>query len=106
VRILLDAFVPRGLRRSLASHDVSTSREMGWNRLPDNLLLGNISHVFDALVTVDKSIPFQQRLSTRPFAMIVLRARSNRLADLLPLMPALLKALDDIKPGEMREIRA
>ena len=58
------------------------------------------------LVTVDKSMPFQQRLGTRPFAVIVLRARTNRLADLLPLVPALLKALDGIKPGEAREIKA
>jgi hypothetical protein len=105
VRILLDACVPKGLRRSLAGHDVSTSREMGWNRLPDNLLLGNISHVFDVLVTVDRSIPFQQQLSIRPFAVVVLRARSNRLGDLLPLVPGLFKALDDIKPGEVREVR-
>jgi hypothetical protein len=38
--------------------------------------------------------------------VIVLRARTNRLADLLPLVPALLKALDGIKPGEVREIKA
>ena len=60
---------------------------------------------FDVLVSVDKSIPFQQRLSKRPFAVVVLRARTNRLADLLPLVPALLKALDEVKPGEVREIR-
>jgi predicted nuclease of predicted toxin-antitoxin system len=106
MRILLDACVPRGLRRSLAGHDVSTAREMGWNRLPDDLLLGNVSYTFDVLVTVDRSIPFQQRLDSRPFAVIVLRARTNRLADLLPLVPALLKALDGIKPGEVREIKA
>jgi hypothetical protein len=60
----------------------------------------------DVLVTVDRSMPFQQRLDSRPFAVIVLRARTNRLADLLPLVPALLKALDGIKPGEVREIKA
>jgi len=79
---------------------------MGWNKLPDSLLLGNISYTFDALITVDRSIPFQQRLNNRPFAVIVLRAKTNRLADLLPLVPALLRALDEIKPGEVREVRA
>ena len=53
MRILLDACVPRGLRRSLAGHDVSTAREMGWNRLPDDLLLGNVSYTFDVLVNGD-----------------------------------------------------
>ena len=106
MRILLDACVPRGLRRSLAGHDVSTAREMGWNRLPDDLLLGNVSYTFDVLVTVDKSMPFQQRLSSRPFGVVLLRARTNRLADLLPLVPALLRALGEIKPGEVREVKA
>src|SRR3977135_4321162 len=106
MRILLDACVPRGLRRSLVGHDVSTAREMGWNRLPDGLLLGNVSYTFDALVTVDKSIPFQQRLKSRPFALIVLRAKTNRLADLLPLVPALRRALDEVKPGDTRTVKA
>jgi len=59
---------------------------------------------FDALVTVDKSMRFQQRLHDRPVFVILLRANSNRLIDLLPLVPALLAALDDVKPGEVREI--
>jgi hypothetical protein len=53
MRILLDACVPRGLRRSLVGHDVSTAREMGWNKLPDGPLLDVIAGVFDAFVTVD-----------------------------------------------------
>jgi len=51
-------------------------------------------------------MPFQQRLSSRPFGVILLRARTNRLADLLPLVPALLRALGEIKPGEVREVKA
>jgi hypothetical protein len=90
----------------LVGHEVSTAREMGWNRLPDGLLLEKLSDTFDALVTVDKSIPFQQRLDHCPFGMIMLRAKTNRLADLLPLVPALLRALDAIEPGEVREVRA
>ena len=104
MRILLDACVPRGLRGSLVGHDLSTAREMGWNSLPDSVLLGNVSYTFDVPDSVDKSIPFQQRLNDLPFALIVLRARTNRLTDLLPLVPALLRARDEIKPGELREV--
>jgi hypothetical protein len=58
----------------------------------------------DALITVDRGLPFQQRLRERPFAVIVLRAKSNRLDALRPLVPALLQVLDEVKPGEVREI--
>jgi hypothetical protein len=58
----------------------------------------------DALITVDRSLPFQQRLHSRPFAVIVLCAPSNRLDDLLPLAPALLQVLTQVKPGEIRKI--
>jgi hypothetical protein len=50
-------------------------------------------------------MPFQQRIDHRPFAIVVLRAMSNRLGDLLPLVPALLKALEHLKPGEFREVK-
>ena len=106
MRILLDACVPRDLRRSLVGHDISIPREMGWNKLPDGLLLDAMSGVFDVLVTVDRSMQFQQRLRDRTFAVILLRAKSNRLIDLLPLVPALLRALDEVKRGSLREIRA
>lgn len=59
---------------------------------------------FDALVTVDKRLPKQQHMVNRPFAVVVLRATSNRLADLVPLVPALLQALASIGKGDVREI--
>lgn len=78
--------------------------ERGWNRLPDGALLDAMAGEIDVLITVDRGLPFQQRLSDRPFAVIVLRAKSNRLDALQPLVPALLKALGKLKPGEVREI--
>jgi hypothetical protein len=45
------------------------------------------------LVTVDKSLPKQQRIDNRPLAVVVLRAKTNRLADLLPLAPKLREVL-------------
>jgi len=59
---------------------------------------------FDALVTVDKSLRHQQNLSIRSFGVIVLRAKTNRITDLLPLVPELRAVLDEIRPGEVREI--
>ncbi|MFZ1108931.1 MAG: hypothetical protein WAN43_11400 [Rhodomicrobium sp.] len=58
------------------------------------------------LIAMDKSLRFQQHLRGRLFAAPLLRARSNRLPDLLPLMPAMLRALDACAPGEVVEVSA
>jgi hypothetical protein len=104
VRVLVDNCVPRRLARHIDRHDVSTVFEMGWADLKNGALLDAMTGRFDALITVDTSMRFQQRLHDRSFALVLLRAQSNRLTDLLPLIPALLEALDDIRPGEIREV--
>lgn len=103
MRVLLDACVPRQLRRELRGH-VSTAPELGWGDLDDGALLGAMGDLFDALVTVDKNLPKQQTISGRAFGVVVLRAHSNRFSDLLPLVPGLLSALGSVKPGEVLEV--
>jgi hypothetical protein len=61
---------------------------------------------FDALVTVDKRLPRQQYLTGRSLGVVVLRAKSNRLSDLLPLIPALLRALSELEAGTVKEVPA
>lgn len=77
---------------------------MGWADLDDGPLLDMMTGRFDVLVTVDKSIPKQQRLDHRPFSVVILRAKTNRLADLLPLIPALRAAIEELGPGQVREV--
>jgi hypothetical protein len=77
---------------------------MGWADLDDGPLLDMMAGRFDVLVTVDKSIPKQQRLDDRPFAIVILRAKTNRLADLLPLVPALRTGVLKLRPGQVREV--
>jgi hypothetical protein len=55
---------------------------------------------FDVFVTVDRKLPSQQNLSGLAIAVVVLRARTNRLADLRPLVPSLLAVLLHTKRGE------
>lgn len=106
MRVLLDNCVPWRLGEACRGHEVESVIDLAWDTLENGSLLDAMTGRFDVLVTVDRSMPFQQRLSGRPFAVIVLRARTNRLADLLPLVPALLRAFDEVKPGEVREIKA
>lgn len=53
---------------------------------------------FDAFITVDKNMPFQQALSSLPIALVVLDSFSNELAALLPLLPKLETELETLKP--------
>lgn len=104
MRVLLDGCVPKRLANELTEHEVKTAPEIGWADLDDGPLLGAMSGRFDVLVTVDKSLPRQQRLDNRSFAVVVLRARTNRLVDLLPLVPALRLAIEELRPGQVREL--
>ena len=56
---------------------------------------------FDVLVTTDANLRFQQNLSQYSLAFVLLRARSNDIADLQPLMPKLLLELEQIAPGHL-----
>jgi hypothetical protein len=102
--VLLDGCVPSGLARELSGHTVQTAPEIGWSDLDDGPLLDAMAQRFDVLVTVDKSLPKQQRISNRPVAVVVLRAKTNRLADLLPHVPALRALLQNVRPGETYEL--
>jgi hypothetical protein len=97
MRLLLDESIPVKFRRSLPNHDVRTVVEMGWSGVKNGKLLALAADGFDAFVTVDKNLPFQQNLTTLPVAVIVLDAVSKELA-LQPLLPALERALLSLKP--------
>jgi hypothetical protein len=87
--VLLDGCVPCRLADELSDHEVNTAPEMGWADLDDGPLLDAKAERFDVLVTVDKSLPKQQRIDNRPLAVVILRAKRNRLTDLLPHVPRL-----------------
>jgi hypothetical protein len=102
--VLLDGCVPCRLAGELPGHEVRTAPEVGWENLDDGPLLNAMAQRFDVLVTVDKSLPKQQRISDRPLAVVVLRAKTNRLVDLLPLGPKLRSVLENAQAGQVYEI--
>jgi hypothetical protein len=107
MRILLDECVPRRLRQELPGHAVHTVPEMGWSGKKNGELLQLMAgQSFEVLLTVDRSIRHQQNLQAAGVAVVVLVAASNRLADLVPLMPSALAALGSIKPEDVVEIAA
>jgi len=72
---------------------------MGWTTIKNGDLLSRAEEWFDVFVTVDRNLSFQQDLISFNIAVVVLRAPTNRLADLRPLVPELLVALPSAKPG-------
>jgi hypothetical protein len=58
----------------------------------------------EAFLTVDRNLQFQQNLQRSRIAVVVVVARTNRLAELRPLVPAIPGALDRIRPGEVIEV--
>lgn len=105
MRVLLDECVDRRLANELAAHDVQTVPAMGWAGKRNGELLSLAAANFDAFVTVDRNLAKQHDVSKLGFAIIVLVARSNRLADLLPLVPQLLAALGSARAAEVVEVR-
>lgn len=102
MRVLLDENLPVGLAAELSGHSVETVTGLGWSGVKNGDLLRRADDRFDALVTMDSNLEFQQSLSGRPFGVVVVRAPSNRIRDLLPVVPEILAALDAIGPGEVR----
>jgi hypothetical protein len=49
-------------------------------------------------------ISFQQNLNSFSISVIVLEAKTNRLADLRPLIPKLLAAIETARPGTAKFI--
>jgi len=106
MRVLLDECLPRPLATEITGHEVRTVPEAGWAGKTNGELVALANEQFDVLVTIDQGIQYQQNLAGTSLAIIMLRARSNRLADLLPLLPALLSALPGIEPGQVLRVSA
>lgn len=99
MKVLVDECVDWRLSREIVGHDVKTARQMGWSTIKNGELLALAAKEFDVFVTVDRNLSFQQNLPAFAIAVIVLRAKSNRLSELRPLVPELLASIPTAKRG-------
>ena len=77
MRVLFDQGTPVPLRHALAGHSVSTAYELGWATLKNGELLTSAEEKgFDVLVTTDTNLRYQQNLSARKIAVVVLSTTS------------------------------
>ena len=103
--MLLDACVPERFARFVPGHEVTTVRAFfGTTDVDDGPVLDRITAMFEAFVTVDKNLRFQQNLRGRPFRIVLLRTHSNAIEHLVPLVPQLLVAFEQMQPGDLRVV--
>lgn len=106
MRLLLDECLPRKLKGGLPGYYVRTVPEMGWASIKNGKLLPLVEAAFDVFVTIDGNLHYQQNMTGRQIALIVLSAKDNTIDTLLPLMPLVLAALPSIMPGQIVKISA
>ena len=95
MRLLFDECVSRLLKTAFTAHghECSTVPEVGFAGKKNGELLGLAEETFDVFVTIDKNIQYQQNLAGRQIAVLIIRARSAEIDDLLEQVPACLAAL-------------
>lgn len=101
--ILIDECLPRELRGELIGHQVTTVQEAGWDGFKNGQLLKKISGSFETFITIDKRIESEHEIPG-DVALITVRAPSNRIQDLRPLVPELLQAIKTAKPGSSTRV--
>jgi predicted nuclease of predicted toxin-antitoxin system len=104
MRILLDESLPNDLARLILDHQVSTVRHEGWTSVTNGKLLALAATKFDAFITADRNLEFQQNLAKLPIAVVILLARKNRVQDLEPLLPQLAEVLNHLAPRTLRTV--
>jgi hypothetical protein len=105
MQILLDECVPRPLKRKFSDYAIRTVVEMGWAGTKNGALLKlMMEQNFTILLTTDQNLRHQQNLQAAGVAIVVMVAKSNRLPDLIPLVPGVCEVLNSVSPGEVVEV--
>jgi len=102
VRVLFDQGTPAPLRGALTAHVVSTAYEMGWSALSNGDLLDAAEPQFDAFVSTDQNLRYQQNLAGRRLAILVLPFASW--PRLQSHVASIASAVDGLKPGDYVEL--
>jgi hypothetical protein len=102
MKILFDHGTPAPLRRSLAGREISTAYEMGWAKLSNGDLLAAAEKTFDAFITTDQNLRYQQNLTGRRLAILVLPTTSW--PEIQKHTGKISDALNALKPGDFIEL--
>lgn len=105
MRVLLDECLPRQLSRELTGCEVDTVTQVGWSGIKNSELLRLAAQRYSVFLTIDQRLEREQQLPSG-IAIITLAAVTNRMESLRPLVPAILRALSTVRPGERVRVGA
>ena len=105
MRVLLDENLPHALAAELTSHEVSSVQAEGWAGTENGALLQQASEHFDALLSMDRGLAHQQKPSGLHLRIVIIRAPSNRMEHLRPLVNSILTTLAAMPPGQLEVVQ-
>ena len=101
MRVLLDEYVPSGLRGDLPEHQIRTVFPRSWRGIKNRKLLKLAADQSDCRLTVDRNLQFQQNIGVVDIAVIVVRVSSNDFASLHRVLPEIRQAQSGMQPGQI-----
>ncbi|WP_367399795.1 DUF5615 family PIN-like protein [Nevskia soli] len=103
MRVLLDENLPHRLRQRLGSHEAFTVSYMGWAGMKNGELLDAAEQAgFEALVTGDQTLSYEQNFTGRRIAVLVLSTIDRDI--LKSNAPLIVAALDAVTPGSVQQV--
>jgi hypothetical protein len=103
VKFLFDECVPLPLRDFFTNSEVKTAQEIGWGRLKNGQLLRKAEGIFNAFITSDQNLKYQQNLIGRQLA--ILQLPTNHWPTLQPHGAAIAERAKSLKPGDYVEMK-
>lgn len=105
MKVLLDENLPHDLRHELPGHDVFTVAYMGWSGIENSELLKAAAAAgFDVMLTKDSGVEYEQNLPNLPIAIVVIRAKTNKIDDIRPILTEILASLASLRPKTLTRV--
>ena len=101
MKVFLDACIDPRVREAFPGHEIRTAAELGWERLKDNVLVGQLQGRFDVLVTTDQGFEHQQNLKALRFGILIIHVSRNKVEYYRPIFEQMSDAAARIKSGEV-----
>ena len=102
--MLLNECVDARLAAHLTGVEVRTVHDEGWTGISNGALLARAQEKFNVLLTVDRNLTFQQHIPKFRIAVVVMHCTTNRLSDLVTLVPALQHTIPNAPAGVVTEV--
>ena len=104
MKVLLDECIASRLARHFSKFEVETVHDRGWSGITNGKLLALAQVDFDVFVTVDRNLAFQQNIPNFSLAVILVHCVSNRLVDLVALVPDIQRIIPSATRGTVTNV--